>query len=137
MKHPKYSKINKRKKKTLEECKWKRESRVYIYKTCIRPKITSAETKLETKNVKEICAIKRNRSTKKNKDTACKIEYNVTCNVQDIVRWTRDRRRHGTDYVLLRDYWFPKLIKEWHKDNGIKIMYKHWEKYEDITYKKD
>ncbi|XP_055389920.1 uncharacterized protein LOC129618916 [Condylostylus longicornis] len=81
------------------------ENKVRIYKTCIRPILTyAAETRADTSKTKQ-----RLRTTEMQtlrqicnyslRDKKRSSDIRNMCGVQDIVRWTRSRRRNWRDHV--------------------------------------
>jgi hypothetical protein len=94
----------------LREAIWKNEhmnipSKVRIYKTCVRPIMTygieSRADTVRTKNLLRTSEMKtlRNISGKTLRDRVRNTEIRRICEVEDVVRWGRQRRRFWNDHV--------------------------------------
>lgn len=81
------------------------ESKVRIYKTCVRPILTyAAETRADTSKTKQMTRTTEMKTLRaitnlSLRDRVRSERIRETCNIQDVVRWTRDRRRRWRDHV--------------------------------------
>ncbi|XP_011878666.1 PREDICTED: uncharacterized protein LOC105567969 [Vollenhovia emeryi] len=89
----------------LRETIWRnkcmrKEAKVGIYKTCVRPIMTyAAETRAETEKTKNM-ARRDADSPKTLGDRVPNVMIRETRDVSDIVRWVRQRRREWNDHVF-------------------------------------
>lgn len=85
------------------------DSKVRIYKSCIRPIMTYAvETRADTSKTKHLLRktemrVLRTITGKTLRDRIRSETIRETCKVQDIVRWTRQRRRDWNEHVSRMD----------------------------------
>jgi len=81
------------------------KSKVRIYKTCVRPLLTyAAETRAESTKTKQIMRATEMKTLRSItglslRDRVRSETIRETCEVQDVVRWTRSRRRYWRDHV--------------------------------------
>ena len=98
----------------LREPIWKNkymntQSKVRIYKTCVRPIMTYAiETRADSVRTKSLLRtsemkVLRNISGKTLRDRVRNTEIRRICEVEDIVRWGRQRRRFWNEHVSRMD----------------------------------
>ncbi|XP_060525304.1 uncharacterized protein LOC132701439 [Cylas formicarius] len=94
----------------LREIVWangymQKDSKIKIYKTCVRPIMTYAiETREDTNKTKRLLLVAemkvpRSIASKTRRDHVRKIDIREQCDVQDIVRWGRQRRRQWYNHV--------------------------------------
>lgn len=95
------------------------ESKVRIYKTCVRPVMTYAvETRAENSTTKRITRTAEMRVLRSIagytlRDHQRNEDIRERCNVQDIVRWSRSRRREWRDHVeRMDDNRLPKIARD-------------------------
>ncbi|XP_050457558.1 uncharacterized protein LOC126854663 [Cataglyphis hispanica] len=94
----------------LKEIIWrnkhmKREAKVKIYKTCVRPIMTyAAETRADIRKTKSMVRTTEMRTLRAIagytlRDRVPNVTIRETCGVQDIIRWARQRRRGWNEHV--------------------------------------
>lgn len=103
-------------------------SKVRIYKTCVRPILTyGAETRAETNPTKQLMRTTEMKTLRAIsgvtlRDRKRSKEIRESLNVQDVVRWTRARRRGWDEHV---DRMGPERLAKWAKvakPNAIRPM---------------
>lgn len=96
-------------------------SKVRIYRTCIRPILTyAAETREETSKTKKIIRTTEMKILRTIKGVTLREQIRSEAirnklEIQDIMRWTRARRRQWRDHV---DRMGPERIARWAKIHG-------------------
>ena len=95
------------------------ESKVRIYKTCVRPIMTyAAETRADTAKTKRMLRTTEMKTLRaitgiSLMDRVRNDTIRDTTDVQDIVRWTRSRRRYWRDHVRrMDDHRLPKIAMQ-------------------------
>ncbi|XP_055372045.1 uncharacterized protein LOC129606020 [Condylostylus longicornis] len=81
------------------------DNKIRIYKTCVRPILTyAAESRSDTSKTKQLLRTTEMKTLRQIcgytlRDKKRSTDIREECNIQDIVRWTRDRRRYWRDHV--------------------------------------
>lgn len=109
----------------LRDIIWKNKymttnSKVRIYKTCVRPVLTyAAETRAETSKTKQLLRTTEMKTLRAIKGVTLRDQLRSSdirqeLQTEDVVRWIRVRRRHWRDHV---DRMNTSRIAKWAKDN--------------------
>ncbi|XP_057662518.1 uncharacterized protein LOC130897602 [Diorhabda carinulata] len=93
----------------LRDIVWSKDSKIRIYKTCIRPIMTyGTEVREDTNKTKQMLRVAEMKTLrtivgKTSRDRVRNTDVKKQCGIQDIVRWGRQRKKQWYNHVRRMD----------------------------------